>query len=207
MLSLTWPPEPKRWSQQPAGLRRTSLCASLCIFASGLWSPWRREKREIEARRDTEGERRLALHGKLLHIIWVSITARECWALRQRMTRDNRSSACSNRIWKEDRGGGGSGGGGGGSLRFVDPCQWVTAGAVNVSQISPARSGGGETKYVRTLGIPPLSVSASASTLMRPVWVMVRTCQKWQRSHRARRAVKVKDRLLVCNFWPDRLWS
>lgn len=44
--SLTWPPEPARWSQRPAVPKQMSPCESRCIFASGLWSPWRRAKRE-----------------------------------------------------------------------------------------------------------------------------------------------------------------
>ncbi len=57
------------------------------------------------------------------------------------------------------------------SLRSVNPCQRVNAGAVNVSQISPARAGGaGETKYVSTPGVPLLSAAVAASKLMRPVW-------------------------------------
>lgn len=64
------------------------------------------------------------------------------------------------------------------SLRSVDPCQRVTARTVNVSQISPARSGVGETIYVSTPGRPLLSVSANARKLMRPLWVTMGTRQK-----------------------------
>lgn len=87
------------------------------------------------------------------------------------------------------------------SLRSVDPCQRVTDGAVNVSQIGPARSGcGGETKYVST------AVAAAARKLMRPVWVTMGTVSKWQKARGAGEPLKVRDKLLVWNFWPDRLW-
>lgn len=54
------------------------------------------------------------------------------------------------------------------------PRRWMSA------KIRPARSGGGETKYVSTPGIPLLSVFSSARKLMRPVWVTMGTRQKWQ---------------------------
>lgn len=58
------------------------------------------------------------------------------------------------------------------SLGSVDTCQWVTAGAMNVSQFSPARLG---RQSMLALRVYLCSwSSASARKLMRPVWVMMR---------------------------------
>lgn len=68
-FSLTWPPEPERWYQQPAGQRPTSPCESLCTFASGLWSPWRRT--------ETHKVRRSEYDGEFSTSAWEKFTGRE----------------------------------------------------------------------------------------------------------------------------------
>lgn len=87
------------------------------------------------------------------------------------------------------------------SLRSVDPCQGVTPGVMKVSQISPAKSSCGETEYVSTPRTSLLLVSANEGCLGHD-----EDMSEMTKKPKARWSMKVRDRFLVCNFWPDRLW-
>jgi len=105
---------------------------------------------------------------------------------RQGKGRDNGSTACSYLRWEEEEVGGGGGKWAGGfSLRSADAGQGVTDGAVNISQISAARSGSGGAQYrVSTPGKNLLFSPVNARKLMRPVWAMMRTYQRWSRGQK-----------------------
>lgn len=128
-LSLTWPPEPVRWSQQPAAPRLTSQCASLYIFALGLWSPWRREETELDRNTVYKGSWSI-WHSESAAPVWVSVTLREgdggvCGAP---------SATIESGKGKKKKSAGRF------SLRSVDSRQRVTRRPLNVSQVGKPAS-------------------------------------------------------------------
>lgn len=190
-LLLTWPPEQERWSQQPVALKRMSLCESLCIFASGLWSPWRQEKREKRRWGNTENMKDAWSFPPQCELMLRKVEREKGWKQQklclQQFLKDGR---------KKRRGGWASRFG----LRSVNLCQRVTARTVSdcqqywTSQIGWWWWG----KVFSQQSLP-------TAELMRPVWVTVDMSDK-ARSQRARWVVKVRDTFLVSNSWPDRLW-